>query len=175
LDNSKLTKSFLSFHKEKIIEDIKKSIFLVSENVFDKNKMEASTIQYELPDGKVLDIGAERYSIAEEFFKLNSINSVQKLLNDCLLKCDNELKKDISSNIILSGCNTLLKGYTKRFEKEISSFLKVKSPLTVPLPPFSPYTNWIGGSILASLGSFQQMWISKSEFEENGEQIVHKK
>lgn len=37
------------------------------------------------------------------------------------------------------------------------------------------YPSWIGGSILASLGSFQQMWISKQEYEENGPSIVERK
>ena len=32
-----------------------------------------------------------------------------------------------------------------------------------------------GGSILASLGSFQQMWMSKAEFEEHGASMIHKK
>ena len=32
-----------------------------------------------------------------------------------------------------------------------------------------------GGSILASLGSFQQMWMSKAEFEEHGASLIHKK
>ena len=32
-----------------------------------------------------------------------------------------------------------------------------------------------GGSILASLGSFQQMWLSKKEFEEHGAAIIHRK
>jgi actin-related protein len=34
---------------------------------------------------------------------------------------------------------------------------------------------WIGGSILASLGSFQQLWVSKREYEEQGAQIIEKK
>lgn len=37
------------------------------------------------------------------------------------------------------------------------------------------YGAWIGGSILASLGSFQQLWISKQEYDESGVSIVHKK
>ena len=32
-----------------------------------------------------------------------------------------------------------------------------------------------GGSILASLGSFQQMWMSKQEYEEHGAGMIHKK
>jgi actin-related protein len=37
------------------------------------------------------------------------------------------------------------------------------------------FGSWIGGSILASLGSFQQMWISKQEYEENGKSQVDRK
>lgn len=34
------------------------------------------------------------------------------------------------------------------------------------------FGSWIGGSIMASLGSFQQMWISKQECEEDGKNQV---
>lgn len=30
------------------------------------------------------------------------------------------------------------------------------------------FASWIGGSIMASLGTFQQLWISKLEYEEQG-------
>jgi actin-related protein len=32
-----------------------------------------------------------------------------------------------------------------------------------------------GGSILSSLGSFQQMWMSKKEYDEAGAAMIHKK
>ena len=32
-----------------------------------------------------------------------------------------------------------------------------------------------GGSILASLGSFQQMWMSRQEYEEHGPGLIHRK
>nr|XP_012567238.2 beta-centractin-like [Cicer arietinum] len=34
------------------------------------------------------------------------------------------------------------------------------------------FSVWIGGSILASLGSFQQMWFSRSEYEEHGASYI---
>jgi actin-like protein 6A len=37
---------------------------------------------------------------------------------------------------------------------------------------FSP---WVGGSILSSLGSFQQMWMSKQEYEEHGAIMIERK
>ena len=42
-------------------------------------------------------------------------------------------------------------------------------------PPERKYSVWIGGSILASLSTFQQMWISKQESDESGPSIVHRK
>ena len=53
--------------------------------------------------------------------------------------------------------------------------------LTVPFsfqiiaPPERKYSVWIGGSILASLSTFQQMWISKQEYDESGPSIVDRK
>merc|ERR1719410_276569 len=41
--------------------------------------------------------------------------------------------------------------------------------------PERKYSVWIGGSILASLSTFQQMWISKQEYDECGPAIVHRK
>jgi len=37
------------------------------------------------------------------------------------------------------------------------------------------FSSWIGGSILASLGSFHQMWVSKHEFEETGRAVIEQK
>jgi hypothetical protein len=38
-------------------------------------------------------------------------------------------------------------------------------------PPERKYSVWIGGSILASLSTFQQMWISKEEYDESGKNL----
>lgn len=48
-------------------------------------------------------------------------------------------------------------------------------PMQVVAPPERKYSVWIGGSILASLSTFQQMWIAKSEYDESGPSIVHRK
>ena len=47
--------------------------------------------------------------------------------------------------------------------------------LQIIAPPERKYSVWIGGSILASLSTFQQMWISKPEYDEAGPSIVHRK
>lgn len=37
------------------------------------------------------------------------------------------------------------------------------------------YSTWIGGSILASLDTFKKMWVSKREFDEEGQRAIHRK
>lgn len=41
-------------------------------------------------------------------------------------------------------------------------------------PPERKYSVWIGGSILASLSTFQNLWCSKQEYDESGPGIVHR-
>ena len=52
---------------------------------------------------------------------------------------------------------------------------KMTGGVKVIAPPERKYSTWIGGSILASLSTFQQMWISKEEYDESGPSIVHRK
>ncbi|XP_031557391.1 actin, non-muscle 6.2-like [Actinia tenebrosa] len=56
-------------------------------------------------------------------------------------------------------------------EKMTQPTMKIK----IIAPPERKYSVWIGGSILASLSTFQQMWISKQEYDESGPSIVHRK
>merc|ERR1712236_32448 len=49
------------------------------------------------------------------------------------------------------------------------------SKIKIIAPPERKHSVWIGGSILASLSTFQQMWISKQEYDESGPSIVHRK
>jgi actin-related protein len=47
--------------------------------------------------------------------------------------------------------------------------------IKVVAPPERKYSAWIGGSILASLSTFPDIWISKAEYDESGPAIVHRK
>ena len=70
----------------------------------------------------------------------------------------------------------MLPGLRQRLEKEFKSLI----PPTIKVvrvvdSPERKYAVWIGGSILASLSTFQDMWITKKDYEECGPYIVHKK
>ena len=53
-------------------------------------------------------------------------------------------------------------------QKEITALAPASMKIKIVAPPERKYSVWIGGSILASLSTFQQMWISKQEYDESG-------
>ncbi|KAF7382651.1 hypothetical protein HZH66_013053 [Vespula vulgaris] len=59
-------------------------------------------------------------------------------------------------------------GIADRMQKEITALAPSTIKIKIIAPPERKYSVWIGGSILASLSTFQQMWISKQEYDESG-------
>jgi actin-like protein 6A len=55
---------------------------------------------------------------------------------------------------------------------QMSMKVKVIAPTT---PQERRFSVWIGGSILGSLGSFQQLWMSKQEYDEMGAAGIQRK
>jgi len=65
-------------------------------------------------------------------------------------------------------------GIADRMSKELTDLAPGGVKVRITAPPERKYSVWIGGSILASLSTFQNMWISKQEYDESGPGIVHR-
>lgn len=83
--------------------------------------------------------------------------------------------KCLLANRLQSGGTTMYPGLPDRMKKEITALAPSSMRIKIIAPPERKYSVWIGGSILASLSTFQQMWISKQEYDESGPSIVHRK
>ena len=79
------------------------------------------------------------------------------------------------ANVVMSGGTTMYAGIADRLSKEITALAPASMKIKIIAPPERKYSVWIGGSILSSLSTFQQMWISKQEYDESGPSIVHRK
>ena len=90
-------------------------------------------------------------------------------------RCDVDIRKDLYANVVLSGGTTMFLGIGERMTKELTALAPSTMKIKVVAPPERKYSVWIGGSILSSLSTFQQMWISKGEYDEFGPTIVHRK
>ncbi|KAH9416342.1 Actin-like 6A [Dermatophagoides pteronyssinus] len=99
------------------------------------------------------------------------------LLLSSVNECDIDIRPLLLSSIILAGGNTLIEGFTDRMTNEMMATAPKNVRHKVVANNSSTerkYASWIGGSILASLGTFQQLWISKLEYDESGKSCIHK-
>jgi len=128
---------------------------------------------------KVITIGNERFRAPESLFQPSFIGmescGVHETTYNSIMKCDVDIRKDLYANIVLSGGSTMYPGIADRMQKEITTLAPSTMKIKTIAPPERKYSVWIGGSILASLSTFQQMWISKQEYDESGPAIVHRK
>ena len=92
-----------------------------------------------------------------------------------IMKCDVDIRKGLCANIVLSGGTMMFEGIGERVTKELTALAPSTMKIEVVAPPERRYSVWIGGSTLASSSAFQQMWISKGEYDESGPNIVHSK
>ena len=134
---------------------------------------------YELPDGQIITIGNERFRCPEAMFQPSFVGmemaGMHESTYNSILKCDVDIRKDLYNNIVLSGGTTMFPGIADRMTREVAGLAPAAIKVKVIAPPERKYSVWIGGSILSSLSTFQQMWISKMEYDEGGPGIVHRK
>lgn len=176
------------------VRQIKEKLCYVSYDLdFDaKLSRDTTTLveNYELPDGRVIRVGSERFEAPECLFQPNLVDCEQPGMGELLFNTIQSAEVDVRSSlykaIVLSGGSSMYPGLPSRLEKELKQLWLTrvlhgdssrldKFKVRIEDPPRRRHMVFIGGAVLANImADKDHMWISKQEWEESGAQALAK-
>ncbi|KAK4097940.1 ARP4-like protein [Parathielavia hyrcaniae] len=189
--------SFRAFEEERVLTEFKESVVEVwrgpgrymAPGNEDYARSQPGRV-FEMPDGSNQMWREQRYRVAEGMWDetaayptvgeeptVSKAQTIPALIKAALDGVDVDLRPNLLGNVVVTGSTSLLNGFSDRLNHELTGMypgLKIRIH-AAGLTSERRFGAWIGGSILASLGTFHQMWISRKEYEENGPGIVEKR
>ncbi|GAA5820366.1 hypothetical protein JCM11251_005594 [Rhodosporidiobolus azoricus] len=194
------TPSYHALQLSRLAHELKESVCEVLTPSWDDSQAQQKpTRPFEFPDGFNTYVGAQRLVVPEILFNpqrflpkefttrplpvspssipshpYSSLQSLISLIRASLSQIDPDLQATLLSNVVVTGGTTLITGFVDRLQAELSAFapgMKVKIHAAATAAERT-HSSWLGGSILASLGTFHQLWIGKDEYQEIGASVV---
>jgi len=145
---------------------------------------------YTLPDGRIINVGAERFQAPEVLFQPHLIGvegmGMAELVFNAIQSGDMDIRADLYKHIVLSGGTTMYPGLPSRLEREIKQLylervLKgdtdrlAKFKMRIEDPPRRKHAVFMGGAVLAeAMKDRDDFWMSKAEYEEKGIGVLQK-
>ncbi|NXC05749.1 ACL10 protein, partial [Orthonyx spaldingii] len=136
--------------------------------------------RFQTPDGRWVTLGKERFCCPEPLFQprllQHSCPGLHQLAWQSLQAVPEHVRRHMLGNIVLSGGSSMFPGFPERMCLELN-FLAQGTGVHIEVlaNPTRGTAAWAGGSMAASLTSFQHTWMTKGEYQEHGAGYVHTK
>jgi len=153
-----------------VLEDIVGSTTYVAADYDAEMQKEPGSVgvMYQMADGTSLALDRERFLTPETLFQPTLASMRACGLVDCIAQSvasiDIDKQREMLGNVVLLGAGSMTPGLVPRLRSELQT--RFPPPVKLIASPERDASPWIGGSILASLSTFQSLWISKAEFED---------
>ncbi|POY74614.1 hypothetical protein BMF94_2375 [Rhodotorula taiwanensis] len=201
--NAPTTASYHHFEEVRLMHELKESVCEVITPTWDENVVQSKpTRSFEFPDGYNTYLGVTRLTTPEILFNPqehlpqqfttrpqppsastipshppSALQPLGGLIRSTLMQVDPDLQATLLANVVVTGGTTLIPGFVDRLQNELTTIapgMKIKIHAAASAAE-RVNSSWLGGSILASLGTFHQLWIGKDEYQEVGKSIVHRR
>ncbi|XP_020517247.1 actin-related protein 7 isoform X2 [Amborella trichopoda] len=169
-----------------IVEKLKEQYACCAEDqsVYENLQKTSQVESHTLPDGQVITIRRERYTVGEALFQpsilgMDEYGIVEQLVRS-ISSVSSENLRQLLENTVVCGGTATMPGFEERFQKEAALCSSSIRPSLVKAPEYMPEnliknSAWMGGAILAKVVFPQNQHITKAEYDETGPTIVHKK
>lgn len=192
--------SFRRYEEERVLTEFKESVvevwrgpgkYLVPQNE-EYAKSQPGRV-FEMPDGANQMWREQRFKVSEGMWdeaaaypppqgatgeeRVTKAQTIPALIKAAIDGVDADVRPNLLANVVVTGSTSLMNGFNDRLNNELTQMFP-GSKVRVNAAGWTSerkFGAWVGGSILASLGTFHQMWISRKEYEENGPGIVEKR
>ncbi|XP_036151584.1 actin, alpha cardiac muscle-like [Myotis myotis] len=164
------------------IRDLKEKCCYVALN-FDKEKAAAPLLTrawtHQLPDGREIDLGQEMFLCMEVLFQPDLIGrhslGAHMLAFRSVSSCSANQQRALFGSVLLSGGTGSSPSLRARMQRELSALVSPRTKVKVSTCPCSVYSAWMGGSVLCSLSTFKDMWVSSDDYKEEGPSAISRK
>ena len=144
-----------------------------------KRAANKNPMNYYLPDGSNILIGEEKLLAPQILFNPEYIGkeylSFQDMIISSINKVDNQIKQKSYENILLSGGNICFNGLNEQLNSELKSKLNKNMKIVLNKTEKPKFSCWMGGNIISTLEVFKKMWVTKNDWNEKGNRIIHSK
>ncbi|XP_008832125.1 actin-related protein T1 [Nannospalax galili] len=164
-----------------VVDDIKERVCVISwEHKGEPCKHDQPSLkEYKLPDGNVIQMGDHLCEVPEVLFTPDHLGihdlGLSKMVCNSIMKCDPDIQENLFAEIVLSGGTTLFPELQDRLLKELEVLAFKGTLIKITASPDRCFSAWIGGSVMTSLSTFKQMWVTSEDFKEYGAFVVQRK
>jgi centractin len=159
-----------------IVRAIKEKLCYVSTNPAADEAASPPAVEYTLPDGNKIVLGAEVFRAPEVLFQPKLLGmefpGLHEALGASALKAESDIRATLLANIVLAGGSTAFKGFGNRLLSELKKITPPETKIKIWAPAERKILAWVGGSILSSLGTFRSMCITKERWEDEGARVM---
>ena len=171
--------SFVSTAGKGMVRDMKEKLCYVALDPSQNMQPEKLTRKSILPDGRAVKVGDQLFRAPEALFVPAEAEipgpGVGRMVLWSITRCHEHTQSNLLRNVLLWGGSTLFHGFKERLLKELQTGLPNATHIKIISPQDRMYSAWIGASILASLRTFRNMWVTREDYNEVGPTVLQRK
>lgn len=134
-------------------------------------------VSFYLGSGYSVCLGSERFCCPEPLFQPGLLGQAEPglpiLAFRALQRVPATLRTQLANTVVLAGGSTLFPGFLERLELELEAQCSGTLQPRLVAKPGRGTAVWTGGSMVASLRTFQCRWMTRAMYQECGSRLVH--